>query len=94
MKVPEHEHPLKLVDLQVNNEDVEESDDEEEKDLVVQDEFVCRCNRCDQDINVYYRYYYKCIMDDSCDYSLHKFCAELPLMLKHMSHSHPLNLDL
>ncbi|KAJ0806374.1 putative chromatin regulator PHD family [Helianthus annuus] len=93
MEVIEHEHPLKLVDLQVNVEDVDdESDDEEEKekeeDLVPQDEFSCTCKRCDEDINGYYRYYYKCI-HDSCDFALHKFCAELPETLNHPSHPHP-----
>ncbi|KAJ0605814.1 putative chromatin regulator PHD family [Helianthus annuus] len=93
MKVIEHEHPLKLVDLQVNVEDVDDkSDDEEEKekeeDLVPQDEFSCTCKRCDEDINGYYRYYYKCI-HDSCDFALHKFCAELPETLKHATHPHP-----
>ncbi|KAJ0605793.1 putative chromatin regulator PHD family [Helianthus annuus] len=94
MKVIEHEHPLKLVDLQVNVEDVDdESDDEEEKEevLVPQDEFSCTCKRCGEDINEYYRYYYKCI-HDSCDFTLHKFCAELPKTLNHPSHQHPLTL--
>ncbi|XP_076890179.1 uncharacterized protein LOC143541175 [Bidens hawaiensis] len=94
MKVIEHQHPLKLIDLQVKNEDAEESDEEveeEEKVAVAQNEFVCPCKRCNQPINEYYRYYYKCI-DDSCDYSLHKFCAELPKILKHRSHSHLLTL--
>ncbi|KAK9055362.1 hypothetical protein SSX86_026445 [Deinandra increscens subsp. villosa] len=92
MKVLEHEHPLKLVDLKViKNEESDE--EEEEKDHVPQDEFVCPCNRCGQEINDYYRYNYKCSLDDnSCDYSLHKFCAELPATLHHMSHPHPLEL--
>ncbi|MFS7915484.1 putative chromatin regulator PHD family [Helianthus anomalus] len=94
MEVIEHEHPLKLTDLQVNVEDVDdESDDDEEKveDLVPQDEFSCTCKRYDGDINEYYRYYYKCI-DDSCDFTLHKFCAELPETLKHSTHPHPFTL--
>ncbi|KAI3717862.1 hypothetical protein L1987_69751 [Smallanthus sonchifolius] len=89
MNVFEHEHPLKLIDLQVNDKDVEESDDEEEeKDLVIQDEFVCPCKRCGQVITEYH----KCILDDSCDYNLHKFCAELPTTLTHISRPHPLTL--
>uniref|UniRef100_A0A251VHU3 DC1 domain-containing protein n=1 Tax=Helianthus annuus TaxID=4232 RepID=A0A251VHU3_HELAN len=94
VKVIEHEHPWKLVDLQENVEDVDESGDEEEKeeDLVPQDEFSCTCKRCDEDINEYYRYYYKCI-DDSCDLALHKFCAELPKTLTHESHPHPIILN-
>ncbi|MFS7986996.1 hypothetical protein Hanom_Chr11g01016831 [Helianthus anomalus] len=91
MKVIEHEHPLKLVDMQVNVEDVDDKSDyeeEKEEDLVPQDEFSCTCKRCDEDINGYYRYYYKCI-HDSCDFALHKFCAELPETLNHPSHPHP-----
>ncbi|KAJ0958162.1 hypothetical protein HanPSC8_Chr01g0035931 [Helianthus annuus] len=61
--VIEHDHPLKLIDLQVNDEDVEEAeaDEEEEKDVVIQKDFVCpcKCKRCDQPIHEYYRYYYK-----------------------------------
>ncbi|KAL9998629.1 putative chromatin regulator PHD family [Helianthus debilis subsp. tardiflorus] len=95
MKVIEHEHPLKLVDLQVNVEDVDDEsndeEEEEEEDLVPQDEFSCTCKRCDEDINGYYRYYYKCI-HDSCDFALHKFCAELPETLNHPSHQHPFTL--
>ncbi|XP_022025907.1 uncharacterized protein LOC110926448 [Helianthus annuus] len=83
-----------LIDLQVKVEDVDESDDEEEKeeDLVPQVEFSCTCKRCEDDINEYYRYYYKCI-DDSCDFALHKFCAELPETLNHPSHPHPFTLS-
>ncbi|KAJ0616679.1 hypothetical protein HanIR_Chr02g0093191 [Helianthus annuus] len=91
MKVIEHEHPLMLIDLQVKVEDVDdESDDEEEKeeDLVPQVEFSCTCKRCEEDINEYYRYYYKCI-HDSCDFALHKFCAELPKTFKNATHPHP-----
>ncbi|KAJ0941164.1 putative chromatin regulator PHD family [Helianthus annuus] len=91
MKVIEHEHPLMLIDLQVKVEDVDdESDDEEEKeeDLVPQVEFSCTCKRCEEDINEYYRYYYKCV-HDSCDFALHKFCAELPKTFKNATHPHP-----
>ncbi|KAJ0575327.1 putative chromatin regulator PHD family [Helianthus annuus] len=93
MKVLEHNYPLKLIDLQqVKNEDVEESEEEdEEKDLVPQDEFSCICKRCDEVINEYYRYYYKCT-NDLCDFSLHKFCAEVPTTLEHTSHPHRLTL--
>ncbi|KAK9058765.1 hypothetical protein SSX86_023608 [Deinandra increscens subsp. villosa] len=97
MKVLEHEHPLKLVDLRVINN--EESDDfveeeDEEEDLVPKYEFVRSCNRCHQEINEYYRYYYKCSLDDdSCDFFLHNFCAELPTTLHdNASHPHPLTL--
>ncbi|KAJ0917400.1 putative chromatin regulator PHD family [Helianthus annuus] len=87
MKVLEHEHPLKLIDLQqVKNEDVEESEEEdEEKDLVPQNEFSCICKRCDEVINEYYRvcnrsfdpymenlWIYKC---EKCIYYVHLDCA-------------------
>ncbi|KAM0005179.1 putative chromatin regulator PHD family [Helianthus debilis subsp. tardiflorus] len=78
--------------MKVKNEDVEESDEEdEEKDLVIQDEFSYICKRCDEVINEYYRYYYKCT-NDLCDFYLHKFCAEVPTTLTHTSHPHPLTL--
>ncbi|KAL8191633.1 hypothetical protein R6Q57_028364 [Mikania cordata] len=85
MNVVEHEHPLKLVDLQVmkdpKEEDSEEEYNDEEEIIAPDDVFVCSCNRCDLEINMYYRYYYKCI-NDSCDFSLHKFCAELPTTIE------------
>ncbi|KAJ0612712.1 hypothetical protein HanRHA438_Chr01g0038341 [Helianthus annuus] len=99
--VIEHDHPLKLIDLQVNDEDVEEAeaDEEEEKDVVIQKDFVCpcKCKRCDQPIHEYYRYYYKCV-DDSCDYFAHKFCVEIPThitptIIKHISLPYSLKLQ-
>ncbi|KAD3067846.1 hypothetical protein E3N88_35726 [Mikania micrantha] len=72
-------------------EDSEEESNDEEEIIVPDDVFVCSCNRCDQEINVYYRYYYKCT-NDSCDYSLHKFCAELPTTIEHALHPFPLEI--
>lgn len=96
MEVYEHDHPLKLVDLQPpNNEDEWEKDsdeNEDDDDLIVENEFRRPCNRCHQDITVYNRYYYKCTID-SCDFLLHKICAELPERLTHISHQHPLILN-
>ncbi|KAK1440176.1 hypothetical protein QVD17_06001 [Tagetes erecta] len=92
MKVFEHDHPLKLIDLQVSDiEDVEESDDEEDE-LVIADEFSCTCKRCHKDINEYSRYYYTCT-NDSCDFSLHKFCTELPTTIKYLSCPDPLTFN-
>ncbi|PWA60384.1 zinc finger, PHD-type [Artemisia annua] len=94
MYVYEHSHPLELVDLQPpNDEDVweKDSDEDDEDDLIAENEFRRPCNRCHQDITVYNRYYYKCTID-SCDFLLHKFCAELPQRLTHVSHQHPLIL--
>ncbi|KAL8236671.1 hypothetical protein R6Q59_017752 [Mikania micrantha] len=90
MNVVEHGHPLKLVDLQVTKEeDSEEESNDEEEMIAPDDVFVCSCNRCDLEINVYYKYYYKCIYD-ICDFSLHKFCAELPTETKFPQYPFPL----
>ncbi|GKA16718.1 zinc finger, PHD-type containing protein [Tanacetum coccineum] len=91
--VLEHEHPLELVDLQPPKivDEWEEESDKDDDDLIIEDEFRRPCNRCHQDITVYHRYYYRCTID-SCDYFLHKFCAELPPILNHISDPHPLNL--
>ncbi|KAL8206286.1 hypothetical protein R6Q57_009837 [Mikania cordata] len=95
MNVIEHEHPLKLVDLQMikdpKEEDSEEESNDEEEIIAPDDVFVCSCNRCYQEIKAYYRYYYKCT-NDSCDYSLHKFCAELPTTIEHALHPFPLEI--
>ncbi|KAI3801358.1 hypothetical protein L1987_29462 [Smallanthus sonchifolius] len=40
---------------QVNNEDLEESDEEEEDDLVTQDEFACTCKRASNNIKTHIR---------------------------------------
>ncbi|CAH1451177.1 unnamed protein product [Lactuca virosa] len=99
VEVSEHSHPLKLVDLQLQYEDEE---DEEEKveggDPIMKEGCRVACERCGEEINMYHRYYYKCIMamegSLSCDdFSLHKFCAELPERLEHPSHpNHTLGL--
>ncbi|XP_071719392.1 uncharacterized protein [Rutidosis leptorrhynchoides] len=98
LEVLGHEHPLKLIDLELerphNDEEKEDEEEEEEEDsLFVKEEFRCICGRCDQDISEYHRYYYKCIKS-SCDYSLHKFCAEALETLEPTSHhpDHPLKL--
>ncbi|KAI3772568.1 hypothetical protein L6452_03757 [Arctium lappa] len=83
----EHQHPLSLVDLQLddlNYEEEEEDDDDDKKhDLTIKQELRCQCDKCDQEINWLHRYYYKC---DQCVYSIHKFCAQLPPTLEHASH--------
>ncbi|KAJ9548363.1 hypothetical protein OSB04_020906 [Centaurea solstitialis] len=95
MKVPEHEHPLDLIDLEEKYADdtEEESDDDENNDLAIAESFRCRCHRCGRDITRYHKSYYKC-SSDSCDYSIHKFCGELPSTLTHTAHNaHPLVLQ-
>ncbi|KAJ9548574.1 hypothetical protein OSB04_021117 [Centaurea solstitialis] len=96
MKVPEHEHPLDLINLEEkyahDGEESESDDDDVNNDLAIVESFRCRCQRCGLEITRYHKSYYKC-SSDSCDYSLHKFCAELPPTLRHTSHSaHPLIL--
>ncbi|KAF5758019.1 putative chromatin regulator PHD family [Helianthus annuus] len=80
----EHEHPFSLIDLwseQVQRE-AESEEDEEEKDdvLIAKQDFKCLCSRCGEEINRYHRYYYSCC--HCSDYSVHKFCAELPPSLE------------
>ncbi|CAH1453723.1 unnamed protein product [Lactuca virosa] len=99
LEVLEHEHPVKLVDLQLHYEEEEEEDDdvddakeEEGDDLITKEGFRGVCDRCGEEINVYHRYYYKCMADSSCDFSLHKFCGELPACLESTFHRHPLTM--
>ncbi|KAJ0819335.1 putative chromatin regulator PHD family [Helianthus annuus] len=75
----EHKHPFSLIDLWSEEESEE---DEEEKDdvLIANQDFKCLCSRCGEDIKWYHRYYYSCCQ--CSDYSVHKFCAELPPRLE------------
>ncbi|KAM0063450.1 putative chromatin regulator PHD family [Helianthus debilis subsp. tardiflorus] len=82
MVVIQHEHPLTLIDLNPKY-PYDEQVYDDEKDLINNQAFQCLCDRCDEEITYYHRYYYKC---DQCDYSLHKSCSELPTTLKHASH--------
>ncbi|KAL7590363.1 hypothetical protein Lser_V15G40208 [Lactuca serriola] len=100
LEVPEHVHPLKLIDLQLEyplyyeDEEEEDDDDDEGGDLIIKKHFHgVPCDRCGQDIHVYHKHYYMCMEDSSCHFSLHKFCAELPSMLEYPLHPHPLILD-
>ncbi|KAL8251102.1 hypothetical protein R6Q59_034795 [Mikania micrantha] len=88
-----HDHPLMLVDLQVMHRDYEEDDEDyDDNDLITTQNFKCICNRCERGIDWYQRYYYKCSMS-SCNYSLHKFCHEIPTTIEFQGHpSHPLVL--
>ncbi|PWA58000.1 zinc finger, PHD-type [Artemisia annua] len=92
----EHEHPLNLIDLQPNyplyEEKYDDDDDNGGGELITRQNFRRRpCDRCSKEITWFHRYYYECAY--SCDYSLHKFCGELPITLKHTSHpAHTLNL--
>ncbi|XP_023750544.1 uncharacterized protein LOC111898885 [Lactuca sativa] len=111
LEVPEHEHPLKLIDLQLEyplyheEEEVhdDDDDDDDEGDDLIRKEVLhgVKCGRCCHEIHMYHRYYYKCVGGDSsssssssssceCDFSLHKFCAELSTRLDHTLHRHPL----
>ncbi|KAJ9548216.1 hypothetical protein OSB04_020759 [Centaurea solstitialis] len=80
-----HQHPLSLIDLQLDDLDYEEEeeDDDVKQELTAKREFQCQCERCGKEINWFHRYYYKC---DECLYSIHKFCEEVPATLKHPSH--------
>ncbi|KAI3671470.1 hypothetical protein L1987_87208 [Smallanthus sonchifolius] len=78
----EHEHPLNFIDLwskQLKHEEEDEESEEETEDLIANQDFRCLCFRCDEEINWFHRYYYTC---GQCNYSIHKFCAELPERLE------------
>ncbi|KAJ0833836.1 putative chromatin regulator PHD family [Helianthus annuus] len=76
----EHKHPFSLIDLwseQVQREAESEEDEEKNDDvLIANQDFQCLCSRCGEEINWYHRYYYSCC--HYSDFSVHKFCAELP----------------
>ncbi|XP_076910711.1 uncharacterized protein LOC143568437 [Bidens hawaiensis] len=86
-----HEHLLSLVQLQPhqNNEDFdkeEEDGDEDNDDIVVKEDcHLGTCKMCEEEIYLFHLCYYSC---NECDYSLHKFCAQLPTT--HQNHPlHP-----
>ncbi|GJT50909.1 DC1, C1-like, zinc finger, RING/FYVE/PHD-type containing protein [Tanacetum coccineum] len=82
----QHEHPLILEDLQRMHRGYEEYDDEiDDNDLITMQNFKCICDRCGLRIDWYHRYYYKC-SSMSCNYSLHKFCAEICTSLQSPAH--------
>ncbi|KAI3760661.1 hypothetical protein L1987_51059 [Smallanthus sonchifolius] len=86
-----HEHLLSLVQLQPdhNNEksDKEDEDEDEYKDkddIVVEDRYVGKCKMCEEEIFSFHLSYYSC---KDCNYSLHKYCAQLPTTQQ----NHPLH---
>ncbi|KAJ0488328.1 putative chromatin regulator PHD family [Helianthus annuus] len=83
-----HEQPLNLVHLpqQLHHKN-ENADDEDEDEVEDEVEFVeedRQCNLCKEQIWSFHLCYYSC---KTCNYSLHKFCAELPEILQ----NHPLH---
>ncbi|KAI7756570.1 hypothetical protein M8C21_009880 [Ambrosia artemisiifolia] len=84
-----HGCPLSLVYFQQpnhKNENSNEEDENEEKDDVVEEvRHGGQCGMCEEQIWSFHVCYYYC---KSCDYSLHKFCAELPMTLQN-NPSHP-----
>ncbi|KAJ9548164.1 hypothetical protein OSB04_020707 [Centaurea solstitialis] len=90
-----HEHPLILIDLQLLHQDyVEDDEDVEDDDLNAFQNFKCECAICGFGIDWYHRCYYKCKEHLSCNYSVHKFCAdEIATTLRFPAHpNHILNL--
>ncbi|KAK9060352.1 hypothetical protein SSX86_021056 [Deinandra increscens subsp. villosa] len=84
-----HRHPLSLVHLHQNhkNENTDEEDEdghEDGDDIVEEDHHGGQCDMCKERIWSFHLCYYYC---KSCDYSLHKFCAEVP----EPHHNHPLH---
>ncbi|KAF5776657.1 putative chromatin regulator PHD family [Helianthus annuus] len=84
----DHEHPLYLVHLpQQAHHKNENADDEDEDEVEDEVEFVeedRQCNLCKEQIWSFHLCYYSC---KTCNYSLHKFCAELHRKLQ----NHPLH---
>ncbi|GJV18520.1 zinc finger, PHD-type containing protein [Tanacetum coccineum] len=85
-----HDHPLSLAYLNPNRKR-ENIEDEEEEEHGDEDEFYeeekhgGQCNMCRKQIfHLHFVCYYEC---KSCDYLLHKFCAELP----EIQNNHPLH---
>ncbi|PWA51567.1 DC1, Protein kinase C, alpha/beta/gamma type [Artemisia annua] len=82
----QHEHPIILEDLQHMHQGYKEYDDEiDDNDLITMQEFKCICDRCGLGIDWYHRNYYKC-SSMSCNYSIHKFCAEICTTLRSPAH--------
>ncbi|KAJ9548224.1 hypothetical protein OSB04_020767 [Centaurea solstitialis] len=76
-----------IVDADLQSYDLTYEDEEEDdvkQEIAAQLEFRSPCNRCGEEINWFHRYYYKCD-DESCVYSIHKFCAEIPTTLEYPS---------
>nr|KAJ0207588.1 hypothetical protein LSAT_V11C500279480 [Lactuca sativa] len=91
LEVPEHPHPLKLIDLHLQYEVEEEEEDQDDGDSITKEGFQgITCERCKEEIYMHHRYYYKCMaMGDSSSshhFSFHKLCGELPERLEHPSH--------
>ncbi|XP_076904855.1 uncharacterized protein LOC143560438 [Bidens hawaiensis] len=88
-----HPHPLTFeqglsadgeCDLQPHQKN--KDDDEDKDDSVVEEPHVGKCKMCKEEIYSFHLCYYSC---KDCDYSLHKFCAQLPLTQP----NHPLHPD-
>ncbi|KAI7735266.1 hypothetical protein M8C21_009400, partial [Ambrosia artemisiifolia] len=82
-----HRHPLNLVYLQQPTHKKENVDDEDEDEVEDEIEFVeedRQCSLCEEQIWSFHLCYYSC---KTCNYSLHKFCAELTRTLQ----NHPLH---
>ncbi|KAD2805004.1 hypothetical protein E3N88_38381 [Mikania micrantha] len=80
-----HHHPLNLLHLQPPKHREDDDDDNDEDDFVEEDNHGGQCNLCNEQIWSFHSCYYHC---ESCDYSLHKFCAELP----ESTQDHPLHI--
>ncbi|CAH1432256.1 unnamed protein product [Lactuca virosa] len=79
LEVPQHAHPLELIDLQLQypHHNEEEEEEEEGGDPITKEWFHgATCDSCRKEIHMYHRYYYKCYIRSSCHISLHRFCAE------------------
>ncbi|KAL8225385.1 hypothetical protein R6Q57_017942 [Mikania cordata] len=87
-----HEHPLSLVQLhpcQENSNNKDEDDDEDgveygDEFWVKEDNKFGICEMCKEEIYWFHLCYYSC---KDCNYSLHKFCAQLPKTIQ----DHPLH---
>lgn len=76
VQVPDHKHPLRLVDLQLESQQYEEENEEDEDGLILKQDFRCSCNLCIKEIYRFHRYYYKCT--HSCTIRFTNFVQSFP----------------
>ncbi|KAL8261562.1 hypothetical protein R6Q59_025611 [Mikania micrantha] len=81
-----HEHLLSLVQLQPRQENSNKEDEDKDEDdfWVKEDDDFGKCEMCKEDIYWFHLCYYSC---KDRNYSLHKFCAQLPKTIQ----DHPLH---
>ncbi|XP_023750539.2 uncharacterized protein LOC111898882 [Lactuca sativa] len=90
MEEVEHEHELKLIDMHLQYAD-QHLEEDDEVFFIFWRQIGTLCHICKEEINLLHRYYYRC-MGEMCTFSVHEFCYDLPRILEHPLHPHPLIL--